>query len=204
MTPKALGVLLSTGTLSNNKQHVDKEFIAAYEWMMEQMKSRIVDDFPFPGCYPIWVWCKWEGNKKYPPANTLTYERMENPGGIYRVALNIPDNIILLSNFDTWHAVLNNIYLAKTEEELDKDDWTEEEIIKSWENIFNISDVSLNALWGPNELTIQGTVWQISADMVVKVEHFPHIHPSKKFLKNKEFWDTINSRGVINEFNCSS
>ena len=108
MTPKALGTLLFSGRLIGNQDYVDKKFIKAYDWMKRQMELCLGPfRYHISDITPLWVWHTWEGKlQSYPSVRNLSYERMQNPGGVYRVTLDIPDNFVLLSNFDTWHAVL--------------------------------------------------------------------------------------------------
>lgn len=193
MSPKALGHLLINDKISGSYTTADKDLVKSYDWMISQMRNRLGPE-PHEGAYPMWVWYKWEGNKLNPPVYTLDYERMENPGGIYRLTLDIPDNLVLLSDFDAWHAVLNDAYLSRTEEELNNDKWTRDEIVQSWERIFDINEVDWNHLWGPIEKSIQGTVWEITTNMILNVEHFPHMKPTKKFLESKKFWDSVNGK----------
>lgn len=193
MSSKAVGALLSNGKLSGKYGTADEDFRDRYLWMLYRMRDRIGPE-PHAGAYPIWVWYIWEGKHKCPAARDLSWQRMEDPGGVFRVTLDIPDKLVLLSNFDTWHAVLNDSFLYSSEEEFNKENYTREEIVKSWDRIFDIENVKLNEYWGPNVLSIQGTVWEITLDMVVKIEHFHHMKPTKKFLETKKFWDELNKR----------
>ncbi len=197
MSSKALGSLLCNEKLSGRYAYADKDLRNRYEWMRHQMSHRI-GPAPDAGAYPIWVWYMWEGKLKCPDARDLSYQRMEDPGGVFRVTLDIPDNLVLLSNFDTWHAILNDSYLYVTDEEFDKENHSREEIVKSWDRIFDISNVEWNKFFGPSVLSIQGTVWEITVGMIVKIEHFHHIKPTEKFLENKKFWDNIDDNSRYN------
>ena len=171
LTPKALGILLSTGKLVCKREHIwDDLWEDSYHWMMKQMRKRLGPE-PTEGAYPIWLWYLWEGRHSTPRPY---YNDRNIEGGVYRVRFEIPEHLVLLSNFDTWHSVLNNMYLANSVEDLDKD-FSREEIEKSWENIFNIDNLSLNRCWGPNAFSIQATVWELTDSMIRKVEHFPPV-----------------------------
>lgn len=54
---------------------------------------------------------------------------------IVLITFEIPDDKVLLSDFDMWHVILNDEYLPLTASE-DKDIFTEEEKIPSWDNVF--------------------------------------------------------------------
>jgi len=82
--------------------------------------------------------------------------------------LDVPDENVLLSDFDMWHCVLNDFYLPLTVAE-DKDDFTDEEKIRSWDNVFKFS-VSTD-FWNTPKTT-QATMWEVKKEWVLKAEHF--------------------------------
>lgn len=65
---------------------------------------------PFGVNYPIWAWHLWEGSSNRPDMRKSSYAPRGTP--IVRIKLDIPENEILLSDFDLWHYVLNHWYLA--------------------------------------------------------------------------------------------
>jgi hypothetical protein len=96
--------------VDSNHLEVDHHFkVHAYPWLAKQMQQRI------PGCkgnFPWWAW--------YRPKPDMRDSRWRfNYDGtpIYRIELEVPDHLVLLSDFDGWHAVLNHCYLALSEEE---------------------------------------------------------------------------------------
>ncbi len=51
-TIEVVNQLNKTGYLTGNAEFVDKDFLPAYKWMIEQMSKRLNHN----GSYPIWVW----------------------------------------------------------------------------------------------------------------------------------------------------
>ena len=98
------------------------------------------------------------------------------------IEVEIPDNRIVLSDFDNWHSVLNKSYSysqTTNEKEFEEThEWLQSlpeeqrklEIQKSWESIFDISiwdnDFSRNGIW------VQATVWEIRKEYIRKVHPF--------------------------------
>lgn len=97
------------------------------------------------------------------------------------VVLEVPDEQVLLSDFDNWHAVLNGYYLADGKNEAE---WKEnhkwfdslplskKKIImkKSWEKIFNVTPI--NSDWVINGQYIQATFWEIKPEYLQNVTYF--------------------------------
>ena len=159
--------LQETGVLRANEQHLfcEEEFRFAYDWMAEQMERR-VGKAPEGVRYPIWAWYQWEGRRKRP--DMRHHRRWGEPGTpIVLMTLEVPDELVLLSDFDMWHCVLGNGYLADTEEE--EDPATEQEIRESWSRIFDWKRIQSN--WAVPKTT-QATFWELRKDWVEKAEYF--------------------------------
>ncbi|MFO8034331.1 MAG: DUF3841 domain-containing protein [Candidatus Bipolaricaulota bacterium] len=104
---EALDRLAAERLLYVEPRHVPQEFRHAYDWMRSQMARRVA------GCngrYPWWGW--------YSPRPVLRrsgHLPRGTPG--VRLELELHVDRVLLSDFDSWHAVLNRGYLALTEKE---------------------------------------------------------------------------------------
>jgi len=84
-----------------------------------------------------------------------------------------PDRV-LLSDFEAWHAVLNCWYLSLSEEE--SENWPppspfKEEILKSWERIFDPELLKEHSEWVGGE-AIQACIEKIYVNEVIDVAHF--------------------------------
>ena len=59
LTQQAWEELQREGRLEASVCHVDKDFLAAYTWMVAQMERRLTIPKPSEDTMPIWVWCQW-------------------------------------------------------------------------------------------------------------------------------------------------
>jgi len=81
-------------------------FKTGYDWMRGQMKKRI------PGCkgkFPIWAWIE------RPDLRTTGSYVRDSPGVC--IEIEVPDHLVLLSDFDGWHCVLNGCYTSLSEKD---------------------------------------------------------------------------------------
>lgn len=131
-------------------------FRRAYNWMSKQMEQRIGKaEFAKDSkerVYPVWVWYKWNNKNVRPDLRYTEFRHRETAE--YLLELEIPDNEIVLSDFDDWHFVLNGVPLD------DGDDGDDIFMTQSWESIFdNMHDY------------VQGSIWQIKKEYLVKAKY---------------------------------
>ncbi|MEH6945411.1 DUF3841 domain-containing protein, partial [Bacillus sp. JJ722] len=150
-----------------SEKFADKYLKDHYKWMMEQMKEK----FPnYDGStYPVWVW------KRNVSRNEQCLFKKGTKGVM--LTLDIQDEDILWSDFDSWHCILNNSPIVDNEEEwndylANEDDYLIEE---TWQKIFDF-DYLRNAdkEWHGefNEEWIQGVTPIIRMDQIKKVTRF--------------------------------
>lgn len=142
-------------------------FPEEYLWMVNQMEKRLPN---YDGSPPIWLWthkidlrtsrCEFAKGQKY-----------------VRLTLDLDPADVLISNFEGWNNALNNGFCGLVESDWDYDH-TQEDIEKSWENIF-IPHLPKD-LWG-NEQWFQATSGRIDINKVVKVSY--HTGAGKLFNK---------------------
>ncbi|WP_295731071.1 DUF3841 domain-containing protein [uncultured Limosilactobacillus sp.] len=153
------------------------DFENAYNWMIKQMNRRIGNP-PNGVTLPVWVWYKYNYSHRHP--DFRTYRDYDNQ---VCLELNIPENQILLSDYDNWHFVLNDWYLndAKSDEEWHKkDDWFDnlsplkQKRVKerSWQRIFDVTP--RKGEWTQNGAFVQGCCWYFKKDQI------SHVWYSKK------------------------
>ncbi len=164
------------GWLGGDGRRVWKHFRRPYLWMIEQMRNRLGPS-PTGSDYPVWVWHQWTLKQPKPDLRSSGHL---NPGVRgYRLELLIPKAKVLLSDFNSWHDVLNNVYCgSETENEqweadverarLDAYDNVlpvefDQRRRDSWEKIFEIADA---------EYRIQGTAWKIERSQVIQATPF--------------------------------
>lgn len=161
--------MLADGVLraDNNFLFCGDSFSFAYDWMSEQMSARIGKP-PHGVSYPVWAWYRQNGVRKRPDMRSCG--RCGAAGTpIVLITFEIPDNQVLLSDFDMWHCILCNAYLATGEKDDDSFNGSEEAKRKSWNRVFDIDAES--GYWLGNKMT-QATVWEIRKEQVIKAEHF--------------------------------
>ena len=154
------------GVLRADTAHLfcEDDFIIAYNWMSQQMRLRISEP-PRGVQYPVWLWHTWEGERKRPDMRRSAYAAAGTP--IVLLTAEIPDEIVLLSDFDRWNIVMCENFLATGEE----DDFphSPEETRESWNRIFDVSSASP---YYSDSLSIQATVWEVRKEWIRKVEFF--------------------------------
>lgn len=146
--------------------------------MDEQLIKR-VGPRPTSGSTPIWC---WYAQDKRQMSQDIYY-----PNQVC-LELEVPNNQVLLSDFDLWHIVLGQGYFSKTAESYDQEIaevdklpplQKEQAYRKSWEQIFNVNK---DGQW------IQACIWNLKYEQVVKVCHRKRNHRPKIFIpKRKEF-----------------
>lgn len=181
-------------------------FMRAYRWMAEQMRKRIGEP-PIEGIeYPMWAWYQYNSAKdKKPPRSPKDM----GEGVSTYMEIDIPDNEVLLSDFDSWHFPLytcpldNWNRIDRITDKLDKeaghtltfDEYptdVQTEIEKSWEALFDINrrDKTVGRTHRRNR-SIQATFWVLKPEHIISVEFLEKKGDVVKQLKNyNQFEDT--------------
>lgn len=169
----------------------------AYDWMSEQMAKKIGK--PSPNIYPIWGWYRYGDHN--PGLNHWKFSGYgdDQEETVY-LELEISSDQVVLSDFDDWHAVLNNQYLNPASNELEYDIFERQfnsytrkvqERVKrqSWEDIFNLKNYD-NEFRSRGQY-IQATFWEITRDDIKKVKFFRSVNSGQKRIDAmvKEFVD---------------
>lgn len=128
-------------------------FQPAYSYMIEQMNSRKIDKLIHESHYPIWAWVKEDGLNKKPDLRKHSY----TDNSFVLIEAEINNNRILLSDFVEWHNVLNNCAIVEEQDET-VDNFSQNEIRETWENIFNVNESKY----------VQGCFWELRPEDVVK------------------------------------
>lgn len=172
----AYQLLMKKGVLRANEQFLfcKDELRFAYDWMAKQMKIRIGSP-PDSIKYPVWAWYQWEGQKTRRDLRFSGYAKRGTP--MVQLEFEIDEKKILLSDFDDWHVVLNNTYLADNKQDFDdfyatshKDRKHEIEI--SWNKIFETEKYCPDWNTPLDSKSIQATLWEINISQIKKVEFF--------------------------------
>lgn len=176
-SPGAWETLRRNGALRADPARAYPAFRPAYRWMMRRMRERL------PGCrggWPLWAWLVREGNPEPEPPE----------GPCVRLALAVPPERVLLSDFDGWHAVLNRVYLLLSEEE--DAAWEarlpcpplwralplrfKKEVARSWSRTFDL-DLMARSWWAEGDQRIQAVLEEIKLEDVVDVRFCGRMAP---------------------------
>ena len=144
-------------------EFIREYYLKSYDWMVEQMKLRISGYSSSQSLLPLWGWYQWDSSKKKTP-DLRHYRNLKNH---VRIEFEIDESLVLLSDFETWHFVLNNWMLRNDELDREEPKFSDEEKIKSWDQIFDLE------FFGPRDTRcIQATFWELRIDQVRKVKEF--------------------------------
>lgn len=165
-----------TGVLSADEQYLfcGDELRFAYDWMAKKMKENV--GMPPTGIlYPVWAWYQHSGIRKRCDLRRTGYAPKGTP--MVQIEFEAPDHMILLSDFDDWHCVLNNSYIADSEEEYElfyacKHSDRQAEIEQSWEKVFDLRSNFSTWRTPLEKKTIQATLWSVKATQIREVEYF--------------------------------
>lgn len=81
----------------------DDWYKPAYNWMRSQMAKRVPN---YQGHYPWWAWHTVDGKRKA-DLRCHMFRHWHSKHPLVRLALNVPDEDVLLSDYDYWHGVLS-------------------------------------------------------------------------------------------------
>jgi hypothetical protein len=170
------------GRITGDRKYVDPYFGEAYQWLMEQMAERIPG---YSGGWPVWAY--------QAPKPDLRSHVWCHPLGEpnVRLELEVPDERVLLSDYDAWHVVLNKWHIELTEEE-DREwehrvepygFWQSDtrkclppelyrELIESWKLIFDLDTLAASPWTGGGTQYIQAVVEYVELSEVKKVTRY--------------------------------
>lgn len=184
-TLEAFDSLIDEGVLRAFKKHAMEtssgggyEYPPEYEWMISQMEKR-VGPAPKPGMTPLWAWAYYGPEKPRPDLRRLAWYWSDQNQDLVMIEAEIPDEKILVSDFDAFHAVMNKSYLPFNEmedEKFDKKslskDKLDQAIQSSWDRIFDKDQLCEN-YWGPKrQRTLQACFWELHIAEVVETKRF--------------------------------
>jgi Domain of unknown function (DUF3841) len=162
-TKEAWEKALDCGYLAGDPEYVEYEFLAAYQWMMRQMQIKLSN---YSREYPIWVWLK---------RPDLRFSgHLEKGGNGVLLELDLDEKDVLVSDFQAWHIVLHDSFLALTEEEEQMYDSGKLDISleESWLRIFNYQELMKHDYWKSEEEDLQGVTGLIPVNKIKLVKAF--------------------------------
>ena len=149
-----------------------------YDWLVQEMKARIGEP-PEGVFYPVWAWYMWEGARKKPDLRRARWRNGWKGDRFVCMEIEIPDDRVVLSDFDVWSIILLDGLIADTEEEnelLEKAyeamplEAQREYKYRNWKNIFDLTYVDNG--WVHRGDSIQATFWELRKEDIRKVWFF--------------------------------
>lgn len=143
------------------------------------MVKRLPPKTEFARAFPVWAWHTHDGK---PLADLRKREFGLKGERRVRLTLEVPQELVLLSDEEDWHHVLNGWFITDTEAESDLWDerekiWPNEQYQKamreSWEKIFDLNRPQ-DPNWGrpgPSRY-VQACFWVLDANMVEEERWF--------------------------------
>ena len=170
-------VLQSTGVYraDETKIWMLEDFRQAYAWLVEEMEQRI-GPRPSGVCWPVWAWYKTNGQ-----IGRVDLRRREHWTFEPSVCIDfeMPDDQVVLTDFDAWHCVLNNWACVENEAEANLFDRLEKTLSseafqqrkkETWQRIFRL-DPHEDYYWSGKVEDIQATFWELRLKDVTGVRH---------------------------------
>lgn len=166
-------LLQEQGFFRTDRRFVYDFFLKAYDWMAEQLKKKTPS--PKGADLPVWAWYRYGGLNQAKPDLRRNAHLKRGEKGV-RIEFEVPENLVLLSNFDAWHAVLNDWCFSINNEEYDYYKKMEKTCPKAvfnemkWQSWLKIFD--LNLLDDPSTDGVQAVLWELKIEWVKKVDFF--------------------------------
>ena len=176
--------LQRTGVLRGDGRRVPAYYRYAYRWMSDQMRLRLS---PYHARFPLWGWSHWQGIKQCRPDLRASGHLAKGLPGV-RIELELPEDSVLLSDFDSWHCVLNHCYLSINEQEDEsfvreleragvEQTWPYPEpfhlrVVSSWQYIFDLEAGDVEWRGSLSERSIQATFWELTIPQIRRADIF--------------------------------
>lgn len=194
-TKAAWDALNADGVLRARREHQSDDWPEAYDWMRDRVIERIGLP-PLPDGAPLWGWYRWL-NESQPRPDLRAIRHYWHPPGLYvLMECELPQESVVLSDFDAWHIVLNNSYVAISEDD-DANyeaqlsryrDCPDEEALaalrqkfyKSWERIIDMDALTEPHWHSEDKKSIQACFWQIERDQVRSAKLFNAVEGCKR------------------------
>ncbi len=167
----------------------EPQFRPAYHWIVSRMRANGIK----VRSYPVWAWYRHpaSGEKsRKPPLPRAKWESELNVPSC-RIELDVPDEQVLLSDFEMWHCALNS-WIASDDfgewdlieaAEKEKKDNIQKIIEKTWERIFLIDKDTCKSLYSGDHVAIQACIPYINSAWVTNVDHYTVTYRTSTYKK---------------------
>lgn len=156
----------------------ENDLKSQYAWLMEQMEKRI-GRRPEGVTYPVWAWHTWDFQRRMPDPDSGAFLESREPKAA--LTLEIPEDRVVLTDFDAWQLVMNGNYLSdiiESEEAFERqlswlENLSEEELLKeterSWQRVFNIMPYDSDSF--SRGRYVQATFWEIRKEYIREIRY---------------------------------
>jgi hypothetical protein len=179
------GCYYATKEIVKQQECYEHFYKQGYDFIIEQMEKRGLPR-PSPEHYPIWAWVV--RRKRTITPKKLGRSFLKGEQRVF-IEFDIPDHLVLLSDFDRFIHVLNYWYLPNSEEDSEQfiaelkqhgldffktkplpNEKYHKLILQSWERIFELDTEYPYVNSSSEERTIQATFWELKLEWVSR--HF--------------------------------
>ena len=109
--------ILKTGQYTCDPgQVVMSEFTKMYDWLALQMKERIGEP-PEGIIYPVWAWHTQSSKHQKPDLRSERWSNGYDGDKFVCLEIEVPDEQVLVSDYDLWSLILLDVLITETEEE---------------------------------------------------------------------------------------
>lgn len=146
-----------------------------YGWLVKAMKARIGDP-PEGVSYPVWAWYMWEGVRKPPNLHGEHFGNGRKGDRLVCMEIDIQEENVILSDFDSWSIILLHGLLSDSEEEDKRQEHEYNSLSdkerkkyrdKNWEQVFDLTYVDNG--WVHRGDSIQATFWELRKENIQNV-----------------------------------
>ncbi len=166
-----------------------KDWKLQYDWLVNQMINRIGEK-PAGTDYPVWAWFKWRGRRKKPDLRSERWMNGRMGERFVCMEIDIPEQQVLLSDFDAWSIILldglvtdsekENEILKKAYSSLSAEEQKEMKR-RNWERIFDLKVIEND--WVTRGRCVQATFWELHRKQIKKVWPFNAAMPEVRDTK---------------------
>jgi hypothetical protein len=162
-----------------------KDYEDSYKWMVRQMIARGIQR---DRRYPVWAWYRYNTKGRiWAPTMPQCHNNCPLDEEWCRIKFDAPEELVLLSDFDTWHQVLNRSLIG-TERNLDR--WwktgaDQKTMVESWQKVFRVNPKTCKTLYSKGKpAVIQACVPRIELDWVKEFRHYCPTSRSSYYKRN--------------------
>ena len=156
-----------------------------FDWLADEMRVRIGNS-PEGATHPIWAWYMWEGIRKKPDLRRARWGNGWKGDQFACMEIDIPEDRLVLTDFDSWSIILLNGLISDTEEEDIRQEQEYESLSENekkeyrdqnWRRVFDLSFVDNG--WMHRGDSIQATFWELRKEDIREVRFFTSAIPRR-------------------------